>query len=278
MKRFAVRTMVLVFVAVVAGGGVLAQADMGAQIPRSPGAGGAWSAHMQANNRWQGAGGGPHSGPHGGWTMGGSGAMGGGMMGGSGATGGGMMGGAGPLPAGAAPVSAAAIEAQLQGVLTAYPAGAMIADVMTFANNVYAQVVNDAGDGLAEVIVGRFTGVVMPEPGPNMMWNTSGWAAGGMGYGGGRGMLGDDRSGTMMGAAGAPSAAPRYDLSQAQDLARGFLAQYAPAVTVLESQSFPGYYTFDYGQGGIQGMLSVNAYTGAVWPHTWHGAYLGSQP
>jgi len=40
---------------------------------------------------------------------------------------------------------------------------------------------------------------------------------------------------------------------------------------VMASQSFPGYYTFDYGRTKVEGMLSVNAATGAVWPHTWHG-------
>jgi len=28
--------------------------------------------------------------------------------------------------------------------------------------------------------------------------------------------------------------------------------------------------------GQVTGMLSVNAYTGAVWYHTWHGAFIAS--
>jgi hypothetical protein len=38
---------------------------------------------------------------------------------------------------------------------------------------------------------------------------------------------------------------------------------------------FPGYYTFDtIVNGKTHGMLSVNASTGAVWYHGWHGAFL----
>ena len=38
---------------------------------------------------------------------------------------------------------------------------------------------------------------------------------------------------------------------------------------------FYGYYTLDISQDGkTVGMLSVNGYTGAVWPHTWHGKLL----
>ncbi|MPN19611.1 hypothetical protein SDC9_166983 [bioreactor metagenome] len=37
----------------------------------------------------------------------------------------------------------------------------------------------------------------------------------------------------------------------------------------------PGYYTFDFGRQEIEGMLSVNAYSGQIWVHTWHGFYLG---
>ena len=39
---------------------------------------------------------------------------------------------------------------------------------------------------------------------------------------------------------------------------------------------FPGYYSFDTTvDGKTHGMLSVNASTGAVWYHGWHGAFLG---
>ena len=38
---------------------------------------------------------------------------------------------------------------------------------------------------------------------------------------------------------------------------------------------FPGYYSFDTTRSGeTVGMLSVNASSGAVWYHGWHGTFL----
>jgi hypothetical protein len=46
------------------------------------------------------------------------------------------------------------------------------------------------------------------------------------------------------------------------------------AVAMMGSYAFPGYYTLETLKGGkITGMISVNASTGAVWPHWWHGAF-----
>ena len=67
----------------------------------------------------------------------------------------------------------------------------------------------------------------------------------------------------------------RYNLASAQKLAATFVAGYLPTGKVLEGFAFPGYYTFDYGRKAIEGMLSVNAYTGEVWVHGWHGLFLG---
>ncbi len=68
----------------------------------------------------------------------------------------------------------------------------------------------------------------------------------------------------------------RYDQAAAQQLATTFLAGYLPGATVLDGQAFPGYYTFDFGRGQVEAMLSVNAATGDVWVHTWHGPALSS--
>ena len=39
--------------------------------------------------------------------------------------------------------------------------------------------------------------------------------------------------------------------------------------------AFPGYYTLDTERNGsVEGMLSVNVQTGAVWYHAWHGSFL----
>ncbi|RTI00095.1 peptidase M4, partial [Thermus scotoductus] len=108
------------------------------------------------------------------------------------------------------------------------------------------------GQGLFELIADRYTGVVSPEPGPNMMWNTR--------Y-------------SMM---GGPVQAPvRFPLEEAKKLAETFLKGYLPGAQVMEAGAFPGYYTFDFGRKEVEGMLSVNAYTGEVWVHTWHGFFLG---
>jgi len=108
--------------------------------------------------------------------------------------------------------------------------------------------VDQEGRGLAEVLVDRYSGVVFPEPGPNMMWRGQGRFLG---------------------------AQPRYDLEGAEKLAREFLKGYLPGSRIFERQAFDGYYTFDFGRGKIEGMLSVNAYSGEVWVHTWHGVFLG---
>lgn len=103
---------------------------------------------------------------------------------------------------------------------------------------------------IARGLVDRYTGAVFPEPGPNMVWNGR-WG--------------------MMASMGAATSS---DEAGAQHLAEQFLAGYLPGANVLEGTPFPGYYTFDYGRGQIEGMLSVNAATGEIWIHTWHGPAL----
>lgn len=178
--------------------------------------------------------------------MGGMGMMQGGMMGG-------MMGGVGMMqtyPATAEPISLENVQAQIEQVAQAY-GNVQVNDVMAFSSNYYAQLVDDQGQGVAEVLVDRYSGLVYPEPGPNMMWNT--------------------RSG-MMGFAFAGQ--PRFDETAAQEKAETFLSSYLPGATVTAAQGFSDYTTFDFGREATEGMLSVNAYTGEVWVHTWHGTYL----
>jgi hypothetical protein len=112
--------------------------------------------------------------------------------------------------------------------------------------------VDEQGRGIAEVLAYRYTGFTYPEPGPNMRWNT--------------------RAG-IMGAAFAGQ--PRYDEAAAQKLAESFLSNYLPDAKVTSAQAFSGYYTFDFGRTTTEGMLGVNAYSGEVWIHTWHGAFIG---
>lgn len=178
-----------------------------------------------------------------------------GMMGGSGMMGAGMMSGMGMmqvLPASAAPLSDEELRTRLEGAVAGFGAGSQLADVMPFSNHTYAQVLDAEGNGVGEILVDRYTGVVMPEPGPNMMWNPRG----------------------MMGPTTLPSA--QFDAAGAQALAQEFLGEFFPGAEAGAGQAFPGYFTFDYDvEGSIVGMLSVNAATGLIWPHVWHGPYLG---
>ncbi len=176
----------------------------------------------------------------------------GGMMGyghGPGMMGGGM-GMMGVYPPQAKPIPPAEAKARLEAFARRFGPEARLKDFMAFSENYYAQVVGPQGEGLAEILADRYTGLVYPEPGPNMMWNTR-WAQ--------------------------PAPAPRYDQTAAQRLAEAFLKGYLPGARVQGGQAFSGYHTFDFGRKEVEGMLSVNAYTGEVWVHTWHGIFLGGE-
>lgn len=133
-----------------------------------------------------------------------------------------------------------------------YGSNTEVDDFMTFSNNYYA-VVKDVASGqdIAEILVDRYSGSAYPEPGPNMIWNTR--------YGAGR---------VQAGSSG-------YDLAGAKKLVGDFLTGYLPGAQIQESHAMPGYYTFDFGRNETEGMLSVNAYSGQIWVHTWHGSYIG---
>ena len=188
-----------------------------------------------------------------------------GMMGGMGMMGGNMM---RVLPPDAQPLDDAELRARLDAAARAFGPDVTVDDVMPFTDHTYAQFVGQDGTGLAEVLVDRYTGVVTPEPGPNMMWNRRTGMGGGMMGGYGMAPWGTTPNGAQ--------AQERYDEAGARDLAVTFLAGYLPGAEVLAGQDFPGYVTFDYGRDGrIEGMLSVHLGSGQVWPHTWHGVYRG---
>jgi len=64
-------------------------------------------------------------------------------------------------------------------------------------------------------------------------------------------------------------------LPQAKLAAQRFLNVRIPGTKTDEAITFPGYYTIDVARNGHPiGMLSVNAYTGAVWYHAWHGTFI----
>jgi hypothetical protein len=202
--------------------------------------------------------------------------------------------------------------------------GLRVDEVLRFADNYYAKLVDSQGNGATEVLVDPATGLVSIEYGPAMMWNTR--------YGMGRGaagMMGSygesmmrDYGGAMMGASGpssasltttATSTSPGYgsgmmsgtgsgdgmmggsgsggsgatatsttstsatvSLAAAHSLAQRWLDAHEAGVNVeTGGDAFPGYYTLETLKAGqITGMISVNAATGAVWPHWWHGAFI----
>ena len=162
--------------------------------------------------------------------------------------------------------------------------------IMEFSNNFYVAVkVKATGEGAFELLVDRSTGFVRPEP-QSMMWNTkyghmAWWGGPGygvMGPGSGSGMMGGGYGGPgMMGGYGyaapgtvEPGGTP-LTLARAKVMAQQFLNVHLAGTKIDEALTFPGYYTIDVGRNGHPvGMLSVNAYTGAVWYHAWHGAFI----
>jgi hypothetical protein len=103
-------------------------------------------------------------------------------------------------------------------------------------------------------------GVMMPEPGPNMMWNLkySPMNNGIMSY------YGNQGSSTM---------AISHD--EVGQLAQAYLTSNFSNAKVEMATKFYGYYTFDFTVNGkIAGMLSVNGSTGQVWYHSWHGDFI----
>ena len=157
-----------------------------------------------------------------------------------------------------------------------------VKEIMEFQYNFYIQFYEkDTGLGAFEMLIWKETptssmmggygmmdeyfgvGVMMPEPGPNMMWNQkyrmrsimSGW--------------------NVNWGNGIPSTIP-ISKDRAVQLAQSYLnANLNGAVAESDATQFYGYYTIDFTiNGQTAGMLSVNGITGQVWLHTWHGAFI----
>jgi hypothetical protein len=137
-------------------------------------------------------------------------------------------------------------------------------EVMQFQWNYYAIVKDTStGQGAFELLANPQTGAVFPEMGPNMMWNTQFSPMAGFGM--------------MGGFSQRPSGPPSVSADQAQHIAQQWLDQNQPGSATEGADVFPGYYTLHITRDGtVTGMLSVNAYTGQVWYHTWHGAFVSS--
>ncbi len=152
-----------------------------------------------------------------------------------------------------------------------------IKEIMEFQNNFYIiYYEKDTGVGAFEMLIWRQVpsygirgggmmisrvtpGAIMPEPGPNMMWNTK------------YSIMGNG----LMGHGYQVSSTMTVTQKQAEGLAQAYLdANFQGAKTEMATQ-FYGYFTFDFTVNGkIAGMLSVNGYTGQVWYHSWHGDFI----
>lgn len=135
-----------------------------------------------------------------------------------------------------------------------------LTEVMEFSNHFYAEVKETStGIHAFEVLIDRYTGIVSPEPGPNVMWNT--------------------KYGHMGGGWSQAGSATAVTPEQARANAQQWLNVYLPGTTAAEeSDLFYGYYTVHVMKGGqVYNMLSVNGYSGAIWYHTWHGDFVKSK-
>jgi hypothetical protein len=126
------------------------------------------------------------------------------------------------------------------------PKGLHPGEVMQFSLNFYVELKDAAGGSAAEVLVDPATGAVVTEYGPAMMWTAN--------------------------------AAPSITAARATIIANQWLRANASGGVVDSTDMFPGHYTMDTIAGGATvGMVSVNATTGAVWYHTWHGTFIAKE-
>jgi hypothetical protein len=132
-----------------------------------------------------------------------------------------------------------------------------LAEIMQFEQNYYAIVREaDTGTGVMELLLDPDSGVVRPEPGPNMMWNNK--------YG---------MAGRMMG--NITGSDNSISPTEAQDLAQRWLDVNLPGRMAGHPDAFYGYYTLHFlNDGQIEGMISVHATNGNVWYHNWHGSFI----
>jgi len=138
--------------------------------------------------------------------------------------------------------------ARARATAAASPSGLHTGEVMQFSDNFYVELKDASGASATEVMVDPATGAVFTEFGPAMMWT----------------------AGT------APYA---VSSDRATAIANAWLQANAAGQTVSGmTDLFPGHYTMDTVSGGnTVGMLSVNATTGAVWYHTWHGTFIAKE-
>jgi hypothetical protein len=166
------------------------------------------------------------------------------------------------------PISISAAEEAIKDFLTRLDNDQLIAgEIMIFDNHAYAQIIEEeTGIGAMELLINPVTLEVQPEFGPNMMWNTRYSPMG-------RGMMG-----SMIGQSRTDTSIDDFpiDAEEAVENAQQFLDTNLPGVEAdVHADPFYGYFTIHtVVDGKTNGMLSVNAFTGDVFIHTWHGELL----
>ncbi len=167
-------------------------------------------------------------------------------------------------------------------LVTHHFSGFRVSELMAFRQNDYAAVTDKNGKPAFELLTWPAQGWVMEEP-ASMMWNTRYGMLGKLGTSsngilGPLGMMG----GGMMGGVDAwygDGAGKVSSVTQAAKVANSWLAHFRVGEKAeLDGRAFPGYFTLDTKRAGkTVGMLSVNASTGAVWYHGWHGTFLAER-
>lgn len=141
-----------------------------------------------------------------------------------------------------------------------------IEDIFVYSDSDYyfSIIEEDTGRGAMELLVNPVTGYVYPEFGPNMMWNIK------------YGMHGSNGHGMMGSFLSNYSEKDEISLEDAIVNANRYLEKIDEELIAEKGgHAFYGYYTFHINNDEeIKGMMSVNAYTGEVWYHNWHGKVI----
>ena len=189
----------------------------------------------------------------------------------------------GYVPNGQGAPAASIDQARTRAQAFADQLGLEVGEVMQFADNYYVELAEPDGALATEILVDPATGASWFEYGPAMMWNTkygmmSGFlphGASGMMGGGGMmsgGMMGQGFLDLTLSPTPGQDVRPTVSAEKARQAADRWLQDKGGGLTAGEAEAFPGYYTAHVlDDGDVVGMLSVNAFTGAVWYHWWHG-------
>jgi len=159
-----------------------------------------------------------------------------------------------------------------------------VSSVMAFSNNDYVAVETPKGLNAFELLAAPAAGWLMLEP-PSMLWNTRygmqrgrNWQSNWSGSGMTASLMGGGRAAGEWSGWYATGGTKVKTKAAAVGVAARWLAHARPGEQASRARVFPGYFTVDTAVAGKPaGMLSVNAATGAVWYHGWHGGFLAER-